>query len=494
MKKKNVAELFDQLIQENPLHIQAHLLENQVTDDQNRKLNLVFKTLRGNLVKKISPIAWGGRVHEEIFQQYTTTLNDQINSQPTYHDSIENLNNLVEIYLNTCREQILATCAIQIAVEKLPFADIYLLMQPRISWPKNKPEKMALNFDGFTMAGELQGVVSKNVLYMKFKDKSPVFAPINGKFEFTHYDMPDPHISTFNQADLHYRFVDLIGHPILTNYAVHYIEQSQSQGQPFCNFLNNDNMVEDAMNLIHAPFENEEIDMDKAVLALIQRLKTSSTILIYNAVAPAYETILQTAAALCHLGAASYEFPGTRIIRKLTREALRHNLEINIPETIKFADEGEEIPNTAKMEYWSQKELDALARKRGIINLPEWTEEELEEMAIQRGIVKLPVWTEKELDELTKDRGLPPPDLPNWDMDPNLIICSKCGYALQPDWEECPICNTPLELSVKSTENTEEELGEQKLEEQDSNKQETEKEENNKKNSDEEEEWNPSEE
>ena len=38
---------------------------------------------------------------------------------------------------------------------------------------------------------------------------------MDGKLEIPYYEMPPQLTSTFNQPDFHFRFVDLIDHPIL---------------------------------------------------------------------------------------------------------------------------------------------------------------------------------------------------------------------------------------------------------------------------------------
>ena len=72
------------------------------------------------------------------------------------------------------------------------------------------------------------------------------------------------------------------------------------------------------------------------------------------------------------------------------------------------------MPQPVKTEYWSQKELDKLAKKRGIVNYPTWTEEELEKFALERGTKVFPEWTAED------DEELPGPD-----NESNLILCSK---------------------------------------------------------------------
>ena len=77
------------------------------------------------------------------------------------------------------------------------------------------------------------------------------------------------------------------------------------------------------------------------------------------------------------------------------------------------------------------KRIRQITKKRGIVNYPTWTEEELEKFALERGTKVFPEWTAED------DEELPGPD-----NESNLILCSNCGYALQPDWDVCPICNT----------------------------------------------------
>ena len=82
--KKNIAELLDALLQENTFKISPHLLENQVTDEQNRKVNIIFKTLRGNLFKGLVPTAWGGYVNDEAINSYSELLKSKIAANTIY--------------------------------------------------------------------------------------------------------------------------------------------------------------------------------------------------------------------------------------------------------------------------------------------------------------------------------------------------------------------------------------------------------------------------
>jgi hypothetical protein len=102
------------------------------------------------------------------------------------------------------------------------------------------------------------------------------------------------------------------------------------------------------------------------------------------------------------------------------------------------------------MEKWSEEELQKLSEERGS-GIPEGME----------------VWTEEELKELAEKRqgGL---NIPEWEPDPEMKECSKCGYGLRKGWTECPICGTPIDASGE-TEQLESDQLESESEESDQN-------------------------
>ena len=103
-------------------------MENQVTDEQIRKVNIIFKTLRGNLFKGLVSTAWGGYVNDEAINSYSELLKSKIERIPFYQRYANKLNGLVDQYIGLLSQQIVASCALQLPVEKLLFSDLYILV------------------------------------------------------------------------------------------------------------------------------------------------------------------------------------------------------------------------------------------------------------------------------------------------------------------------------------------------------------------------------
>ena len=40
-------------------------------------------------------------------------------------------------------------------------------------------------------------------------------------------------------------------------------------------------------------------------------------------------------------------------------------------------------------------------------------------------------------------------NIPEWKPDEDMLECKNCGYALRPGWKKCPICDTPVNDSIK---------------------------------------------
>jgi hypothetical protein len=143
-----------------------------------------------------------------------------------------------------------------------------------------------------------------------------------------------------------------------------------------------------------------------------------------------------------------------------------------IPET-KSMDTGSEVPQEGEtqetpqtpggqsLDVWSEEDLAEISQERGG-NIPEgmevWSEDELKELNKERksGIPEgLEVWSEDELREMANKRQGAGLDIPEWESDEEMDQCSKCGYTLRKEWDECPICGTPTNLEVQESEKEE---------------------------------------
>jgi hypothetical protein len=474
--EKQLIELWNQALQDIPFGINQYLHENLVTDVQNARLNIVFKTLRGNVLPKTSPIAWGGKIDEEKLTVYLQQLQKLIITNPSFKTTEKyaiELDKLLQLYAEYCRKKILNTAAIAITVQYLPFEQIYLLFQPRILWPTQNPEKMLLVNEGYTLGAELLAEIPRSILIGKIKKEPVKIVPITKHIELPGYspkDSPKPptteYIShhtmqTFQDADLHHRFVDYLTHPILTNFFIHKTSDTHGSPSSLAEHLNADLELLNALEAIKTPIDSDQTKEMQSVIAVLQKLKQATTVLLYDYQYLSFEGILKSVNVMCHIGAACYTFPGTRIIKKLKKSELASRVlksSFSLAELTKGRDSGDSsgidefIPS--KLEFWTQSELDEFAAKRGIINLPTWTEQELQDLALQRGIIKLPVWSEEELELQAKT---PDPSLTtyqSWTPDPLLTPCPKCDYLLQPEWEQCPICGTMRTKPLTTPETT----------------------------------------
>lgn len=468
--EKSLAELFNQAVLIVPFGIRQYLHENLVTGFQNARLNILYKTLHGNITPNTTPIAWGGKVDDHILGHYIHTIQKKIIFHPSFKTTEKNakeLDKLLNLYQEYCRKKIENTAAIQLFVKYLPFEQMFIQFQPRIVWPPQNPEKMILVSEGYTLGAELLAQIPRAILIGKTKKESIKIVPIPKPIDLPGYSLmrdskksskDTPSLFEFPccDADFHHRFVDFIMHPLLTELL------KQNSTNAFAEHLNADPELYSVLEAIKTPIDSDHTKEKVSIIAMIQMMNKSTIVLLYDYQYLCFEGILKSVNVLCQLGATCYTFPGTRIIRKNKKSDFSSKVlkssntnKISTNQIKESESETIELEKMQKLEVWTQSELDNLATKRGIVNLPTWTEQELHELALQRGIIKLDEWTEEELDKQAKSSQSSEITFQPWMPDSDLIACQKCDYLLQPDWDQCPICGTPRSNPLKSPEKAE---------------------------------------
>ena len=114
-----------------------------------------------------------------------------------------------------------------------------------------------------------------------------------------------------------------------------------------------------------------------------------------------------------------------------------------MPVAVLQSKEDADIPDAAELQYLYQRQLNAMAQKREILIFLHGVKKNWKKWRFNAELLNCLSGRKKNSMNWPMNVGSPI-DLPEWDPDPNLFTCSNCGYALQPDWDECPICNQPI--------------------------------------------------
>jgi hypothetical protein len=456
----DLGKSFLHLINEYPFFLGDFIAQDQVTEDQNKIVNIFYQSFYPNLNKGFNPVAYGGKMNPLILAEYTRKLYYRIENDNKFLGNKSDLEKLVDKYADRLKKKIEQTCGVHFAVDKLPFSEVFCCTQPKIEIPLNRPEKMKLEEQGYTLSVTIQGIVPSTaalVIPSNGINRTPFFAPIPVESILHGFSPDQMRLIHENFNDIPYvdAFVRKLKDMAWQTSIEKFDTELQREGHPFTAFLNGDKQLINTIKEIEWPRGDSNGNGKYQVVGLIRPSQRHSILMLYIPKVVAFASLGIAMTILYHMAAASLENPRT-IIKKKEPKALQIASKPSAKQPKEVLDEnlqgGQPSNLGPKFEYWTEKELDDLAEQRGIVNTVEWTAEELEELAIKRGIVKLPEWTEEELDKLANQRGGQDP-MPNWEHPKDLRPCPNCDYSLQPEWDECPICSLKVNASVTLEDN-----------------------------------------
>jgi hypothetical protein len=419
-----------------PFRISVHLWKDQVTDRQNRLIDLVYKALSENIPPASRPVAFGGRIDEEEFEKYLANFSAALLQHPGVSDAKPWLK-ILGVYKSFLKDRILQSVALKFSLVDLSLPELFFASQPRITWNSGKIDRMELSSDGYTLSSRIFGIVPYALGIGLTAKKKPFFFPnpfLNTSFEKL---WADERGEIFKVHDLLSFFAQMCSiSPSVFNFG-NVNDESElisNNPNPFESFLLGDHALIGNLGNLGSDYEFQG-RKEPICIGVIYPNKMGTHLILFSGGNISIQSILRTTAALCHLGASCYEFPRTKILKSRIRKPKE--------EEIGPIAYGRKNYNKPIFQVWSEYELTELAAKRGLIRLPVWSEEELNELAVQRGIVELPVWTEEDLEKDAQERVKQADPVPNWQPNPLAISCPNCEYTLLPEWAKCPVCDCP---------------------------------------------------
>ncbi|MHA1723285.1 MAG: hypothetical protein ACTSXH_00370 [Promethearchaeota archaeon] len=377
------------------------------------KLNTV-----GDLIK------YGGNVKKNENQLKTPWEQvDKELEKEEYKDQKSELKDFVKSYLKVIKEKINKTCGAIIPVKEMPFIDVHFNNIPQIEIGEDSTK---LHDTIILYTGEIRCILPRAIIHGKIKNVEPLFAPVMENIKWKEDEMLiNREISPSTLTNSLDNLLKKIESPEIKNFLVNYQENFQRHGDPYCDYLHDNNDLMGVMNNLTTGLESGRIKSNIVInaIAIPQPSKNTTFIAVINESTEninfenCFEALLKFSALCC--------------------EAATHLL-------------GENNQGEPELDVRTEEELVENTKKRQEgsvpLNLEVWTEEELEELAKSRGVdipEGMEVWDEKSLEELAKKRQMSELNIPEWEPDENLTPCPQCGYALRPEWKKCPICNTP---------------------------------------------------
>jgi len=425
------------LIKNSDFDISKYLVFNEVNDEQQKIIDNATSILQENVVDEVK--IFGGSI--EKGEDKLNKLKENVKSElekSEYNELRDDLENLINVYIENFQLLIPKLCGTIIPVKQLPFVDVYFRTVPRITIDKEKPQKMSIDDRTISYYGEIKCIIPRITLFGKLKEGDPLFAPLIGDLDLDDFNSKASEQKSLMIENQIYisGVISSLDKDTTKNNVVRYHEQYQRHGEPICDFLMKDDVLMDVMNKLTTAIESKRTSSNVSVGAIaIPNIQNRSTLVIVVNESNASNSYATCFEALLRFSAACYEAPSTK-----------KPSEVSTAPPALAQQEQVSGPGGQKLEVWTTEELVKDATKRGLStgvppNMDSWTEEQLLEMAKSRTDtgVSLPEWSEEELEELAKSRqgAL---NLPEWE-DTGLPQCEKCGYTLRESWSECPICN-----------------------------------------------------
>lgn len=449
----SIKEEFEDLLSAADFQITDYLIsgvEHDLNSFQEKKIDQGTTILKENTVDEIKTFGANLKIHGEKFKEYIEQLEKELEAEK-YNENRKELKKRLKEYIKNLEELIQRTTYAIIPVKEMPWEDVIFRTVPLLQFDENK---INLYDNGIAYYGEIHCQLTRPLIFGNIKEADPLVAPYMGELDI---DPTKVIQSEERQQKASYNFsyvteiIESFTKSKMKNQLARYHEGYQRHGDPASDYINNREDVMEALYKINCGIKSGRIDTEIAVCGIAIPLKEqSSTFVLFmnegdddTLFEECFEAFLRFSAACCE-----------------------------IPET-KSMDTGSEVPQEGEtqetpqtpggqsLDVWSEEDLAEISQERGG-NIPEgmevWSEDELKELNKERksGIPEgLEVWSEDELREMANKRQGAGLDIPEWESDEEMDQCSKCGYTLRKEWDECPICGTPTNLEVQESEKEE---------------------------------------
>jgi hypothetical protein len=416
--------------------------ENEFSKFQQNVLEQATSILEANRVGEIQYFGGDLSKDEDSFRKVQEGLKSELN-KGEYEAIRKDLEKLLEKFIDLLKELIEKTCYAIIPVKDMPWEQVLFRTVPKI---KIKGKNIELLDHIISYYGEIDKIISKEIIYGKMKEEKPLFAPVMGDMELDYQKEEGEAGSkkSFNYAYIN-SIIESFESSSLKNHLARYHEGYERRGEPVCDYLMNNSGLMNSMNKLVSGIDSGRLKAEIAVCGIILPQKSSnSTLILVTSEGKGSNKYENCFEAVFRLSAASFDAPSAP-----TPSAQGGDLN-QIPQQSSSQQGGNiQTPGGQNLNTWTPEEL-AEQRQSRQGNIPNdmevWTPEELAEQSKSRES-NLPegmeMWNEEELKELAEKRqgGI---DMPEWEPDEEMKECSNCGYSLRAEWAECPICGTPV--------------------------------------------------
>ncbi|MCK5343799.1 MAG: hypothetical protein KAR20_10365, partial [Candidatus Heimdallarchaeota archaeon] len=414
------------------------LIPDELTDFQKKMIDSATSIMKENIVGEVKSFGGNVKANEDKFKELEDKAKDELENEE-YDDLKKELKN----YIKKLKEIIEKTCVAIIPVKEMPWVDVIFRTVPRVIFDK----KIELLDNAIAYYGEIKCLISRPTVFGKMEGEKPLFAPIMGSVDLGGYKLDETQKEPKSQIHSYVSaIIESLDSIMTRNHLAKYHEAYQRHGDPICDFLMKDDELMNSMEKITTGIESSRISSEIAVCSIALPLtsdKTTLLIVVDEADDPThfttcFEAFLRFSAEGCNVPSISTSSQSLQPPGQVAGQQ---------PGVVR-------TPGGQELKVWTAEELTSEAQKRMTSqpDMPAWTEEELKKFTEERG-TGLPegmeMWTEEDLQELARKRqgGL---DIPEWEPDSDMKECAKCGYALRPGWSKCPLCETPVGVTVES--------------------------------------------
>lgn len=438
-------EKFEKLIKHSEFEILDYIFpfsKKELSKSQQDILESATSILEANRIGEIQYFGGDLEKDKESFKKVEENLKNELDKEE-YDDDRKELGKLLEKYIKILKRFIEKTCYAIIPVKDLPWEEVLFRTVPKITI---KDERIELIDNIISYYGEIDKLLSKEIIYGKMKKNEPLFAPVMGDIELD-YEMDESQgksKKSFNYAYIN-AVINSLEKSSLKSHLARYHEGYERRGEPVCDYLMKNNGLMNSMNKLVSGIDSGRLNKKMAICGIILPQKSNkSTLILVTTEGDTSDKFENCFEAIFRLSAACFDAPSTQAPSSQEQD-LNHIPQQQRPQ------QGNTIqtPGGQDLNVWTPEEL-AEHRNSRQGNIPGdmdvWTPEELEENAKARK-ANIPngmeVWKEEELEELAKKRqgGI---DMPEWKPDEEMKECTNCGYSLREGWTECPICGTPV--------------------------------------------------
>lgn len=451
----SIQENFRKLINRSKFQILDYIFpfsEGELSKFQQSVLEKATSILEANRVGDIQYFGGDLEKDRESFHMVEEGLRKELEKEE-YDDNRKELEKLLEKYIKTLKKVIQRTCYAIVPVRDMPWEQVLFRTVPKI---KIEGKEIELIENIISYYGEIDKVLTKEIIYGKMRNEESLFAPVMGDIEldFEMEEGQEKSKKSFNYAYIN-AVIDSLEKSSLKSHLARYHEEYERRGEPVCDFLMNNSGLMSSMKKLVSGIDSGRLDTEMAICGIILPQKINkSTLILVTSEGNGSDKFENCFEAVFRLSAACFDAPSTQPTSG-QGEGLNQ-----IPQQQSPQQGGTvQTPGGQDLNVWSPEEL-AEQRQSRKGNIPEdmevWSPEELAEQAKSRES-NLPegmeMWDEEELKELAKKRqgGI---DMPEWEPDEEMKECTNCGYSLREGWTECPICGTAVGSEDKSSDTT----------------------------------------